>query len=517
MPFLIFSQENPSTGETKVERLEEIFIERNDVLNVKGGEKRKPSVLPTLTKSDLDSLNSLEKQQSLLLPTAGLPTQIIPNAKDRAFVRGEFGRFSTLDAEAGYAFSWRDFDIYSIADLEMSSGHLDNAGYFNGGFRFISDYVAPKKFWIFGGSKTRTRFDWNRAAFNNFSVNNPEERSIDSLALMMDVEGDYNGFQFLTGAGFDLYNLSADTADFTDTGLKGYLRIINPYKNWRFSAGGNAELRGGNEQSNNYVEADGKIAFLSKNIDFYGKGGVQVAQNENEGIFRPNFEIGVNIKSNNNITFSANSGSRLIRNTFANFTRFNPYIAWNTFLDHTAEDLFVDANFSYHPLSRFRINLSGKYALLNNTVNWVSQDSSQFNIYYDNANQLKFNLETYFDFNENNTVSLIIENNNITTDSLSNQQTYLPTLNASLNYYSLLFDKLAVDLSLSYIGTRFADIDNKVELDPFINLDFETSYKLFDNITLIVSGENLLNQDIYQFNFYRQRGLFFSLGVLWKI
>ncbi|MDC1067871.1 hypothetical protein OAQ99_01790 [Candidatus Kapabacteria bacterium] len=514
--FISLSQQEKVGTNADIKKLDEITIETKDVLNVKGGEKRRPTILPTLSKSDLDSLNSLEKQQSLLLPTSGLPNQIIPNASDRAFVKGQLGRFATVDAEAGYSFAYRNFDIYTIADLEMSDGHLENAGYFNGGLRLISDYVAPEKFWIFGGSKTRTRLDYNRASFNNYSVDNPEDRAIDSVALMMDVDGTYNGFQFYTGVGFDVFDLSTDSSNFADTGLKGYINVVNPYKNWRFSGGANTEIRTGNSQSNNYFEGSGKLAYLSKNIDFIAEGGLQLAQNDNETLFQPQFNLGLVVKSNNDFTISANTGSKLIRNTFANLSRYNPYISWNTFLNHTTENLFVDLNLSYHPYSRFQFRIGSKIALLDNTMNWINSDSSQFSIYYDKATQIKLFVESYYDLNDKNSISLMIENNNVITDSLDNQQTYLPTLKASIDYNSQLFDNFAMNLSLDYVGTRFADIDNKVELDPFVNLNLKFDFAISNNFNLYLVGENLLNQDIYQFNYYRQRGLFFSFGILWK-
>jgi hypothetical protein len=512
---VLLSQESKQR-QSDVKRLDEITIERSDVLNVKGGEKRKPTRLPTLSKSDLDSLNSLEKQQSLLLPPAGLPRQIIPNAQDRAYLRADFGRFATIDAEAGYAFAYQDFDIYSMANLELSNGHLDNAGFLDGTLRLISDYVAPQKFWIFGGSKTRTRFDYNHAEFSNFAVEEAEDRSMDSVSLMMDVEGSYNGFQFYTGAGFDLLSLRSDTSSFGDTGIKGYLNIVNPYKSWRFSGGANAEIRSGNEQSNNFFEGFGKIAYLSKNFDFHIDGGFQIAQNEIESIFVPKFSLGINLQSDNDFTISAIAGSGVQRNTFANFYRFNPYLSWNTFLDHTIDQLYIEGDVKYHPTSRFNFRIGVRTSLMENAVNWINRDSSQFEIFYDNATQLKFFVETFYDLNEKNTISLMLENNNVITDSLENQQTYVPQLKASLDLNSDLFDNFATQVGIDYVGKRFADLNNEIEIDPFIDLRMKFTFKAGDNFNFYLKGENLLNQNIYLFNFYRQRGLFFSGGILWK-
>lgn len=514
--YSLFAQNSNKNNESDVKRLDEITIERSDVLNVKGGEKRKPTRLPTLTKSDLDSLNSLEKQQSLLLPPAGLPRQIVPNAQDRAYLRADYGRFASLDAEAGYAFAYKDFDIYSMANLELSNGHLDNAGFLDGSLRLLSDYVAPQKFWIFGGSKTRTRFDYNRAEYSNFAVEDAENRSMDSVSLMMDVEGAYNGFQFYTGAGFDLLSLRSDTSSFGDTGLKGYLTVVNPYKNWRFSGGANAEIRAGNEQSNNYLEGFGKIAFLSKNVDFHIDGGVQVAQNELESVFVPKFSLGINLQSNNDLSFAGEIGSGIQRNTFANFFRYNPYLAWNTFLDHSIEQLYITTDLKYHPTSRLNIRLTPKISMLENTVNWVNQDSSQFEILYDNATQYQTIVEAFYDLSENNTLSLKLENNIVTTDSLENQQTYVPQFNASLDLNSNLFDNFVTQIGIDYVGKRFADLRNEIEIDPFIDLRMKFTFKAGENFNIYLKGENLLNQNIYLFNFYRQRGLFLSAGILWK-
>lgn len=514
--FSLYSQSDSLKNSEVIKQLDEIFIERDDVLNIKGGEKRKPKTIPSLSKSDLDSLNSLEKQQSLLLPTSGLPLQQINRANERAYINANYGRFNTFDGELGYDFSVEDFEFYSNANLEFSGGHLDNAGYFDGGFRLISDYVAPQKFFVFGGSKTRTRLNYNHLRFNNFAEFDSEERSLDTIGFMMDSEGDYNGFKFSTGAGFDMFSMNGDSVGFTDFGVKGYLKLINPYKSWRFIGDINTELRSGNNQSNNYIEGLGGLSYYSKNFDFYGNAGLQLAQNEFETILVPTFKSGIDLKSNYLFTLNGEVGSRLNRRTFANLSRENLYLDGSSFLDHTQENLYLRSSLKYHPGEKFNILIGAKYSIINNALNWSNIDTARFTPVYLDANGFKVFLETYYDIDENNTMTGFFEFNQLITDSLNNQNTYLPLFFTGFDLRSKLFDKFVANIGLNFVGERFADLENEISLDSYLNLFGKITYRLDNNLNIILNMDNLLNQNIYNFNFYRQRGTFVSLGMLWK-
>ena len=89
----VFCQETSKA--TQPLELPNFIIEGKEQINVRAGIKQMPEKSSALNQTDLDSLNSLEKQQSLLLPPKSFPDQILSYKYDRGYLSAEFGRFTT--------------------------------------------------------------------------------------------------------------------------------------------------------------------------------------------------------------------------------------------------------------------------------------------------------------------------------------------------------------------------------------------------------------------------------------
>ena len=162
----LLSQQKEVKEEQKPVDLPEAIIYGTDYLNVKSGFKRKPSNVPKLSVSELDSLNSLEKIRPSVLPVSTLPTESVTPIHEKGYVQADVGSFITSNIEAGYVASIEDFDLYLKGNFDQSRGHIANGEYTKLNADFYSDYIADPKFFIFGGSKTRTNM-----RFQNFRYN----------------------------------------------------------------------------------------------------------------------------------------------------------------------------------------------------------------------------------------------------------------------------------------------------------------------------------------------------------
>jgi len=63
------------------------------------------------------------------------------------------------------------------------------------------------------------------------------------------------------------------------------------------------------------------------------------------------------------------------------------------------------------------------------------------------------------------------------------------------------------------LGRRFADFDNNVVLKSYLDLRFYADYQINSILTAYMNLQNILNEDIFIWQGYKERGLFFNFGV----
>jgi len=156
----IFSQEAKPQQPDPIE-LPAFVIEGVERLSIRSGIKQGAKKTDKLNQQELDSLNSLDKQSPPMVPIEALPDKIEMKNYYPGFIKGEFGRYTTAMFEAGYGTKIGDYSLFGNAGLQGSHGHIDESGFMKGFLKLSSDYIAPKKFWILGGSRTRSELSLN--------------------------------------------------------------------------------------------------------------------------------------------------------------------------------------------------------------------------------------------------------------------------------------------------------------------------------------------------------------------
>lgn len=515
IPVFLYSQENSkeAISEQKPFDLPEAIIYGSENLNVKSGFKRNPSDLPKLSISELDSLNSLEKVRPSVLPVSNLP--FIKNVvnKEKGYLLVDFGNFITSNIEAGYVNNINEFDLYLRGGIDQSRGHVENAQYSKINLDLFSDYIAPDKFYIFGGSKTRTNINFNNFNYTNYSVNDFENRNRYIFKTNVDVDGNFEGFKFETGAGFFITKVNGDSLDLSDQSLKGYLKVENPYNIYNLGFNTEVDLRNGNGSGNNYLLFEGFGSVDLNSIKLKVNAGYQLAQYF-DGV-RNVFKYDINIFSNisDNFTFLSRIYSGINRNTVSDLIDENRFINYDFNLDHSINKLVLDMYLKYTKDIDFHNGIGLNYGLIDNNINFINIDSSYFIPTYHNVSSLILRFDGFYNFNDKNTIDYEIKYNNIITDTLNKMNTYIPNLEAELAYSFNLENGLKAKFGLEYVGIRYVDLDNIEKLDPFLNMNIFLNYRFNKNLSIFAKLENIFNQDIILYNFYIERGIFGKIGV----
>ncbi len=495
----------------------EVIIDRNINLNIKSTTKKFPQNTPHLSSAELDSINSLEKQTSLLLPKPSLAKSFISPLDETAFIEASFGQWASINARAGYTFDLVGFDVYTLVSTEASAGWVDNADYSKIDLSLNSSYLADPKFWIFGSSNTKARFDFNYANYNHYAIFSPFQRTSTNFSFLSDTKGSYQGFDFRAGILTDIVTLS-DPGDVGSGGFGAYLDIINPYDDFKFLGGGELDIRSDLNQSNNLINAYGGIQYrFQNNIIMKSKLGYYLAdspQNASKGL---SYELitSFNPNSNNSLILKIDGG--LDRTLLRDLLARNPYISSNATIFHSEKTIGVNTAWEYKFGTKWAITTFASFDKYSEYLNFYNIDSAKFNISGGSADIVKIGMRSFYEINDKNLLSLDLLWQSGMAETNSTQVTYLPELDAKASWSVFWGEDISTQTYAHFIGKRYFSIALEEQLDQYINLGLSINYRLYNHLFINISADNLLNQNIYYYNNYQEGGIFGKIGVNLKI
>jgi hypothetical protein len=513
------TQQKPVTPEPF--DLPNFIIQGNLQLNVNSGVKQNPERPRPLSAGELDSLNSLEKQSSQSLPVEPLVTTTIErNIKD-GFVQAQFGRFTTAEIDAGFGTKLGDYDIYSQLGYEYSDGHLNNAEFSKLNAKITSDYIAPAKFFIFGGSRTRTEVEFRKNNYNLFGNTLALNRDINNFSAKVDVDGNYHGVKFETGAGFNGFQIVTDDFRNADNNFLGYLKVHNFWNNFLIAGNVLLDMHTLRGQATNFIQADGSISIFSDVLSLTGNGGLQWATNSN-AIDRAMILIAGQLEYRMNKLFTVRADIRtgLENRSFRELAYENPYISNMAVLDFAHDIMNFGGFLIFHPNEKMGISAGMRLRSTDRFPVFVPDETyypGSFSLRYESITMVRSMFEAYWYLTPQDK---LIANFTATQSSLSNIEgssiPYTPEMQLSLDYKKTWFKDLGTHFGVDYVGERFADVQNTTKLDPYINFRAESNYLVYDGLRIFLRFENLLNADIYVWDGYRERNVFVSFGVMWQ-
>lgn len=519
---LSVAQETPQKAATPEPiDLPNFIIQGNLQLNVNSGVKQSPERPKPLSAGELDSLNSLEKQSSQSLPIEPLITNTIDRNTKDGFVKAQFGRFSTAQIDAAYGAKLENYDLYGKIGYEFSEGHITNADFSKFNAKITSDYIAPTKFFIFGGSRTRTEIEFSKNSFNLYGSTLGLERAMNNFSAKVDVDGNYNGFKFETGAGFNGFQVVTDNFKNADNNILGYLKVHNNWNNFLVAGNLLLDMHNFRGQATNFIQADASLSVFSDVLSITGNGGLQLATNVG-GIDRGGLLLAAKLeyRMNKLFTVRADVRSGLENRSFKNMAIENPYISNMTDFDFAYDIMNLSANLIFHPneylgvSAGIRIRSTDRYPVFAPDITYYS---GSFGIDYESISLVSSMFEAYWYLSDKDklTANMLLTSSSLS-DFDNSKIPYMPDIKISLQYDKTWFAEFGTNFGIDYVGNRFADLQNTVELDSYINLRAEGYYKIYDGLRAFLRFDNLLNSDIYVWENYRERNVFVSFGVMWQ-
>lgn len=496
-----------------------IIEDKSGQLQVRAGSKKDPNKTAGLAGKDLDSLNSLDKEKSFLLAAKKLPDQIRVETFRDGFLKAQYGRFNTPVIDFGYSFkagSADEYDFYVNGGIDLSDGEIKYADYSKLYANLTNIYIAPDKFWIFGGSRTKTTLHFDKAESNLYSADSaPPSRNIMNINLTMDTDGFYSGVKFETGLGLKTMNLGSGSAHAFDNSLGAYLNIKGYAGDLEIGGNAKADFHTIRGDVVYFSQASGMINYFVPKVSLVLNGGFQIAESTRANT-RSSFlfEAVLEYRISRLLTLKASVFNGLEDRTLRDYLYINPYVLYNAPIDFKSARN-MKGYLYIHPTAEFTIAAGAILGSSDRAPYFTTNPDGSFGINYNKTKEFKLIGEIDWHFTDSDILTANMELNKTEIDSTGSTLPYVPWIRLTGAYKRYWFGKVGTEVGVTYLGNRFADIENDIEIDAFINLNAKVDYKISDTFNVFGKIENLLNSDVYVWEGYKERGLFISGGIFW--
>lgn len=495
--------------------LPDIVITGQESLTVKGGRKAPPKPTDRLKQRELDQLNSLEKQAPHLLPTVGMPDLRSSQSPYTGFARASLGMFPSLGLQAGLSAHAGGYDLYAQGGVDLSGGHVDNAGFAEFGLDLNAEYLAPAKFWIFGGSKTSSHIGYHAKVYKLYAQPEAPERTAHDFALSVDSKGSFEGFFFDVGLGLEHLSL-AQEGDLSNTAVLGDLTLQRDAGDLRLGASARLNLQSLRGQGLNYSHVAASVEKRSTSSVLSAEAGLQLtgdSRNMSRGGLLANARG--EFRLNENFTARLRLRSGLEESSYRERWQQNPYIDSDADVAFAYTIIGAGGQILYHPLPHLSVGLGLNLRLVDDMPVWTISEASTFMLAFEDATAVDFRSELRWRVSDSDHLNAQVVLAATTLSEGSTDKTYLPPLEVALQHIHWWSEQFHSSINVQYVGQRNADIANTVKLDAYIDVGIDGTYQASDDIHIFVVLRNLFGSRIFVWEGYKERGIFASAGLSW--
>ena len=524
---ILFSQES-----TRPLELPTFIVEGVEQHNIRSGIKQVPKNTPVLSSEELDSLNSFEKQPPALLPTDKFPEHYLEKSYSYGFVNASYGLFNTPVASAGLRFIADKFDIFATLGGSYSDGDAANSGNSKLFLDVRTSYIADEKFFIFGGSNTRTNLFVNTQNYNFYGYGNNTsdkreiypsknyyDRSLTQGKFEVISDGNYENAVFSVGgtANYITTSSGVDSAphllskEIDNFYARGFLDVKNYWKS--FLVGGNlfVNFENANNNNQNFFQLDGSLSYFDRKLSVLGNIGFQLGNNSNDS-YRTGLLISGNLeyRISSYFTLRGKVFSGLVKTEFEDIITSNPYLSSRFLIDHRYDKLNTNLSLFIHPTEKVLLSLGANIQLSDRILNYVMDTLSQFRIDYVDGSITEIFGEVFLNITNNDRiVSKLSFNIIVVNDAIFNYLTYLPDIKFSATYNRKLLSNLNAFACVQFFGTQNTSTDSRFnkELTSHFLIDIGADW-MIKPFNIYLKLNNLTNTNYFVFERYRERGFF---------
>lgn len=509
-------QPAPTTQPNQPIELPEVIVTGRETVDVPGSSKHVPSKPASIKGAILDSLNTFEK-----LPIPTLPPRPLPSLDRRSivypgYVDAQIGAYLTPDVKAGYSFVAGGYRVDLDGALEASNGWVTNGEYMKYGLHALSSYVAPEKFIFFGGSTTEVDAKVAGSSYKQYALTSAPSRTRTDLGLGVNTKGQYEGFLYDAGASWSSTSLSTTPGTVSDASFDVRAAVENRWNAWDVGGKVDLKFRSFADQAYPFMELQAYGRYASPDVRLTLGGGVQNAMStSNVSRFGLLLFAQADYMLNGDLTLQATVRSGLRANSFTELFDSNPYVSSSVIMDAAYDVVRISGHLFYHPSMRLNITAGICVRSTERQSLWIADSNATFTAWYATVSTVTIPFDMHWLFTSTDAV---VADMQITSATVSDAKAapYIPTVRASVGYERAWTTDLRTLVSLYYVGDRWADLANTINLGGYVDVRIHASYQLLPSLSITLRAQNLIGSSITVWQGYQERGIFVSGGINWK-
>lgn len=517
----VFAQDAKNAADQPLD-LQEFVITGKTNADIKGGLKMKPMKPGSLSKAELDSINTDIKIPIPLLPAIPLPVSPLRPYSINGYAVGEFGIFMTPNVKAGYSFSSGGYAIDVFGNHEGSQGHIDNADFRKTGISLHASYDAPKKFVFFGGSRTETDVHYGISSHQLFGADKSYivERNVENLGAKVDVKGNIGAYAYTMGAQWQSLAMATDTISLIDSRMRGYMQVKTPMLGMLMSGNLMIDMHSyGDTSAYNFIQADASSLWTEGDLSIEFGAGLQTASNSEGTQFGAlSITADADYRLSSEFTSSLQFRSGLYNNSLQEMLSRNPYLVHRPVISFQRDDFSIAPSLEWHP----GIDLSA-------SIKAQFRSSSNIPVMLPNSTELGEFRGFAIEYLSGTILDITVDGQwkpwNHTRfsgfaskifSSLADSSIAIPMiapLTFGLRYERNWFDTFTSIISLEYVSARTVNKDASIEIPSYVLANVRLNYTIQKDLEAYFRIDNLLNSSVYIWNRFRERGTFVALGA----
>lgn len=505
--------------------LPEFIVTGKERIEVPSSAKQPPAKPLSLKAQILDSLNPTEKHPMPKLPAHALPNPIRTFTMWPGFVEASLGNYITPRVVAGYSLKAGGYRIDLLGSAE---GAIDawapNAEYMKANIDVLSTYTAPPEFLFFAGSVTEVDLAFKTNAYKLYALSDAPKRNTSSLLASVNVDGEYEGFNYDGGASFASRTMVTDatlaspvitSSDVSDNTLRGYLTLEQKWE--KYDVGARLDLRFSSFAGNAYPFMEGNVFARYSNTLLRLSGGVglqSATSTTNASHFGLLLLGNLDLFLADALTLQADFRSGLRQVTFTDLLDENPYVSASTTLDAAYDVFDIHSAVVLRPSLSLAATVGVRIRQTDRQPVWIGDSTRTFAPMYASATMLQIPADVRWILTARDVLSADFTFTAASIDSVV--QPYVPAVKASLSYERDWTPTIRSVIGAVYIGDRYADMANQITLSGYVDVRLRAEMDLSPAFSMHVRAENLMANAIVLWNGYAERGAFFSGGITWK-
>jgi hypothetical protein len=508
--------QQPQTGAPNAPlELPDFLVTGKAVVDIAGGAKQTPQKPFKLTTRDLDSLNPNEKFPSPLVPNRPLPEFKRKRSNHTGYVDVLYGSYVSPELAAGSEFLVGDYRIDAALDAGYSSEWVPNASILNAGLALSSSYVAPEKFYLFGKGLTETDILVRHNEYTLFADSLAPTRRTTRLSAAVATEALVGDVPVSANLHWNLHDVTdSGAATTSDNRIHGGL-AGDFGRGYRGRV--DLDLQSRSDDSYPFVEAAFSRTIGDTALKVQLTLGAQYATNTS-GESRTGLLASASLEYENSafMSYGVQVRSGLAPTRFSDVVLRNPFVSRDVLIDIPYDVVQVVAQMKYHPSQTLQFLGSLNARRTARLPVWTDAARSQFGISYLDATILQGSIEMHI---TPSSADRLLAVATVQSAILKDGATvpYYEPLRVDVSYSRQFSRDLRASVAMQYVGKRYVDIENTGQLDAFLNVRMQGSYAASSTLDVVFNADNLINSTIILWNGYRQRGIFVSGGVSWRL